>query len=100
MALGISSSSNIGDVARHFSWEDTTHGIPEILRFHKSAVFSLPEASTHADPVYVGMVILGNCVPAIPTKLIAEKHVSQEELDSKQHVVQELTWHYKVEGGY
>ena len=44
---------------------------------------SLPESSTHADPVYVGMVIVGNGVPAIPTKLIVEKHVSQEEMDSK-----------------
>jgi hypothetical protein len=91
MALCLSSSSNIRDVARHLRGEDTTHGIPQITCFHQSTFFSSPEASTHADPVYVGVVIVGNGVPAIPTKLIVEKHVSQEELDSKQQVVQELT---------
>ena len=91
MALCLSSSSNIGDVARHLSGEDTTHGVPENLCFHNCLVLSLPEASTHADPVYVGVVIVGNSVPAIPTKLVVEKHISQEELDSKQQVVQELT---------
>ena len=91
MALCFSSSSNIGDVARHLGGEDTTHGIPEILCFHKSAVFSSPKSSTHADPVYVWVVIVGNSVPAIPTKLVVEEHVSQEELDYKQQIVQELT---------
>ena len=88
MALGLSSSSNIGDVARHLSGEDTTHGVPENLCFHNCLVLSSPEASTHADPVYVGVVIVGNSVPAIPTKLVVEEHISQEELDSKQQVVQ------------
>ena len=92
MALCFSSSSNIGDVARHLSGEVTTHRIPEILCFYLFIVSSLPEASTHADPVYVGVVIVGNGVPSIPTKVVVEKHVSQEELDSKQQVVQELTY--------
>ena len=91
MALRRSSSSNIGDVARHLGGEDTTHGIPDILCFYKFIFLSLPKASNHADPVYVGVDIVGNGVPAIPTKLVVEKHVSQEELNSKQQVVQELT---------
>ena len=89
MALCFSSSSNIGDVARHLRGEDTTHGIPDILCFYKFI-----KASNHADPVYVRMVKVGNSVPAIPTKPVVEEQVSQEELDYKQQIVRELTWQY------
>ena len=72
--------------------QDTSVGKTPHMGFLTFCVFiSLYFCPYLRPPLYVRMVIVGNGVPAIPTKLVVEEQVSQEELDYKQQIVRELT---------